>query len=31
MLTELGATAEDLEKLFRTNAMRAYGIKAPTL
>lgn len=27
MLKELGATADDLENLFRTNALRAYGIK----
>ena len=26
MLTELGATAEDLKQLFRSNALRAYGI-----
>ena len=26
MLTELGATPEDLEHLFRSNALRAYGI-----
>lgn len=28
MLTELGATPQDLKQLFRTNALRAYGINA---
>ena len=29
MLKEMGATPADLERLFRTNALKAYGITPP--